>query len=100
MRISEARDELQAMIKEDELRDATILVYANKQDLPDAMDASELTEKLGLHSVRGHDWYIQETCATTGEGLFEGMIDYYLFLINRVGMDDQGFEETTMISGN
>ncbi|CAF4716761.1 unnamed protein product, partial [Rotaria socialis] len=35
-RISEARDELQRMISEDELREATILIFANKQDLPNA----------------------------------------------------------------
>jgi len=71
-RISEARDELQALLKEDQLRDSILLVYANKQDLPDAMAAPEITEKLALHSIRGHDWFIQETCATSGEGLFEG----------------------------
>lgn len=30
-RIGEARDELQRMVSEEELRDATILVFANKQ---------------------------------------------------------------------
>ena len=33
-RVSEAREELQRMLNEDELRDALLLVYANKQDLP------------------------------------------------------------------
>jgi signal recognition particle receptor subunit beta len=39
------------MLNEDELRDAVILVFANKQDLPNAMSASELTEKLRLNSL-------------------------------------------------
>lgn len=39
-------------LREDELRDAVLLVYANKQDLPNAMNASELTEKLGLGHLR------------------------------------------------
>lgn len=30
-----------------------LLVFANKQDLPNAMGVSELTDKLGLHSLRG-----------------------------------------------
>jgi ADP-ribosylation factor 1/2 len=71
-RVYEARDELAALLKEDELRDAVVLVYANKQDLPDAMTASELTQHLGLHNHRKHPWYIQGTCATTGEGLDDG----------------------------
>ena len=33
-RIVEAREELQRMLNEDELRDAMLLVFANKQDLP------------------------------------------------------------------
>jgi hypothetical protein len=43
------------------------------QDLPNAMNAAEITEKLGLHSIRQRPWYIQATCATTGDGLYEGL---------------------------
>ena len=39
-------------LQEDELRDAVLLVFANKQDLPNAMAVSELTDKLGLQSLR------------------------------------------------
>lgn len=39
-------------IQEDELKDAVILVFANKQDLPNAMGVSELADKLGLNSLR------------------------------------------------
>lgn len=44
------------MLNEDELRDAILLVFANKQDLPNAMNAADLTEKLGKiwPSQRGH----------------------------------------------
>ncbi|ESR51604.1 ADP-ribosylation factor 2 [Citrus sinensis] len=72
-RIVEARDELHRMLNEDELRDAVLLVFANKQDLPNAMNAAEITDKLGLHSLRQRHWYIQSTCATSGEGLYEGL---------------------------
>jgi ADP-ribosylation factor protein 1 len=72
-RVGEAREELQRMLNEDELRDAVLLVFANKQDLPNAMNATELTDKLGLQSLRQRDWYIQATCATSGDGLFEGL---------------------------
>ncbi|KAK1281249.1 hypothetical protein QJS04_geneDACA002813 [Acorus gramineus] len=40
----------------DELRDAVLLVFANKQDLPNAMNAAEITDKLGLHSLRQRHW--------------------------------------------
>jgi hypothetical protein len=47
------------MLNEDELRDALLLVFANKQDLPNAMNPAEITDKLGLHSLRQRHWYIQ-----------------------------------------
>jgi len=72
-RVVEAREELQRMLNEDELREALLLVFANKQDLPNAMNAAEITDKLGLHSLRQRAWYIQSTCATSGDGLYEGL---------------------------
>uniref|UniRef100_A0A3B5QIM3 ARF GTPase 5 n=2 Tax=Xiphophorus TaxID=8082 RepID=A0A3B5QIM3_XIPMA len=60
-------------IQEDELKDAVLLVFANKQDLPNAMGVSELTDKLGLHSLRSRTWHVQATCATQGTGLYEGL---------------------------
>ena len=72
-RIQEASEELQKMLNEDELREAVLLVFANKQDLPNAMSVAEVTDKLGLHSIRNRKWYIQSTCATSGDGLYEGL---------------------------
>merc|ERR1712219_25193 len=72
-RIAEARDELNRMLAEDELREAVLLVFANKQDLPHAMNPAEITDKLGLHNMRNRNWYIQATCATNGDGLYEGL---------------------------
>ena len=42
-RIGEAREELNRMLNEDELREAVLLIFANKQDLPNAMNAAEIT---------------------------------------------------------
>ena len=72
-RIGEAAEELQKMLREDELRDACLLVLANKQDLPNAMSVAEVTDKLGLHALRNRKWYIQAACATSGDGLYEGL---------------------------
>lgn len=37
------------------------------------MNAAEITDKLGLHTLRNRSWYVQATCATTGAGLYEGL---------------------------
>lgn len=60
-------------LQEEELSDAYLLVFANKQDLPNAFSVSELTDKLGLHSIKSRQWYVQATCATQGTGLYEGL---------------------------
>jgi len=61
-RIEDAREELTKMLNEDEMREAVLLVFANKQDLPNAMTAAEITEKLGLHNL-GLLVVIRHSCA-------------------------------------
>ena len=60
------------MLNEEDMRDAVVLVYANKQDQA-TMTVPEITERLGLQNLRGREWYIQGTCALTGDGLFDGL---------------------------
>ncbi len=50
-----------------------LILLPFQQDLPNAMDAAQLTEKLNLHSLQQRKWNIQATCALTAEGLFEGL---------------------------
>ncbi|TXG48891.1 hypothetical protein EZV62_024766 [Acer yangbiense] len=52
--VVEARDELHRMLNEDELRDAVLLVFANKQDLPNAMNAAEIADNLVAGTSRAH----------------------------------------------
>lgn len=70
-RIGEAKEELESILSDDSMRDVKVLVFANKQDLPNAMTPSEISEKLGLFKLR--DWYIQPSNAVNGEGLYEGL---------------------------
>ena len=71
-RMPVARGELAAMLEEDELKDAILLVFANKQDQKGAMNAEQISDALGLPDVRNRQWSIQETSALKGKGLFEG----------------------------
>ena len=72
-RIIAAREELMKILNEEEMRDVILLVFANKQDLPHAMNAAEITDKLQLNNLaRNRQWYIQSTCATSGDGIYEG----------------------------
>mmetsp|Transcript_14136 Transcript_14136/g.18370 ORF Transcript_14136/g.18370 Transcript_14136/m.18370 type:complete len:217 (+) Transcript_14136:63-713(+) len=71
-RIEATKDELHRILAEDELRDIPILIFCNKQDLPNAMTSIEISEALELSQSRCR-WFLQPCCATTGDGLFEGL---------------------------
>ena len=47
------------MLDSEDLKGAAILIYANKQDLPDAMNAAEITEKMSLTEIKDREWHIQ-----------------------------------------
>ncbi|XP_048409798.1 uncharacterized protein LOC125463107 [Stegostoma tigrinum] len=71
-RVQESLDELHRMLNEDELRGAVVLIFANKQDLPNAMSVEDLRAKLEPLITR-RTMHIQPTCATSGLGLCEGL---------------------------
>ncbi|XP_067094481.1 ADP-ribosylation factor 4-like [Osmerus mordax] len=71
-RIKLAAEELHIMLEEAELRDVVLLVLANKQDLPHAMTVCDITDSLGLRTLKT-PWLVQATCATQGTGLTEGL---------------------------
>lgn len=72
-RIRKATAEFQAIVNDPLMRNSIILVFANKQDMKGAMTPAEVCEALGLFSLRNRRWHIQGTCATKGEGLYEGL---------------------------
>mmetsp|Transcript_29226 Transcript_29226/g.47464 ORF Transcript_29226/g.47464 Transcript_29226/m.47464 type:complete len:206 (-) Transcript_29226:204-821(-) len=80
-RLAMAKEELDKMLAEDELRDAVVLVFANKQDLPHALKVENIIESLGLDKMR-RQWFVQGTCATSGDGLYEGL-DWLTNILSR-----------------
>ena len=72
-RIEEAKTELHKLLGEEQLANVVLLVLANKQDMPDAMAASDVREMLGLGSMRERPWFVQSSCAVKGKGLYEGL---------------------------
>mmetsp|Transcript_35784 Transcript_35784/g.41740 ORF Transcript_35784/g.41740 Transcript_35784/m.41740 type:complete len:177 (+) Transcript_35784:55-585(+) len=72
LRMKTARDEIEKMMAEPSLRDAKLCVYANKQDMPNALGASELIDALALRNLK-QQWFVQPTSAVSGAGLYEGL---------------------------
>ncbi|XP_073977120.1 ADP-ribosylation factor-like 5 [Rhodnius prolixus] len=72
-RLSVTREELYRMLGHEDLTNAAVLVYANKQDVKGAMTAAEISQQLDLTSIKKHQWHIQACCALSGEGLYQGL---------------------------
>lgn len=74
-RIEEAKEELYHTMNSELLKDAALLVYANKQDLPNSMSPAEIVDKLELnHNFRSRPWQVQGAIAVgSGDGLYEGL---------------------------
>ena len=97
-RIDEAGKELHKIILDREMKEALLLVFANKQDIQGgencymlglrgsadgvcvAMTPQEVQERLKLSRLKERIWYVVPSCATTGEGLFEGLVSTGLLI--------------------
>ncbi|KAE8615087.1 hypothetical protein XENTR_v10008403 [Xenopus tropicalis] len=72
-RIGISKSELVAMLEEEELKKAILVVFANKQDMEQAMTPTEVANSLGLPALKDRRWQIFKTSATKGTGLDEAM---------------------------
>ena len=72
-RIGISKHELVSMLEEEELKNATLCVFANKQDLEGCMNVSEVANALGLTSLKNRKYQIFKTSAIKGTGLNEAM---------------------------
>ena len=61
------------LLEDDKLGGIPLFVFANKQDLVNAVPADEISETLKLQEVSDRAWTIQACCATNGEGLSDGL---------------------------
>jgi ADP-ribosylation factor-like protein 1 len=51
-RMGISKQELMAMLEEEELKDAALIVFANKQDLPNSLPSDAIASELGLGSLK------------------------------------------------
>merc|ERR1719449_57274 len=73
-RIGTAEEELRRMLENDEFNNTVVLIFANKMDLPNAFSIQEIKEKMKIdQNIKGREYHIQQTCATSGDGLYEGL---------------------------
>ena len=71
-RLRDCKDELRKLLGEEKLAGASLLIFANKQDIPGALTKEEIAAVLELETLGKRHWRIESCSAFTGEGLLEG----------------------------
>lgn len=74
-RMELCKAELHALLKQEKLAGASLLIFANKQDLPGALSQEDIAKVLDLTTIgeTGRHWRIVGCSAWTGAGLIEGV---------------------------
>uniref|UniRef100_A0A7S3LJR0 ADP-ribosylation factor-like protein 2 n=1 Tax=Aplanochytrium stocchinoi TaxID=215587 RepID=A0A7S3LJR0_9STRA len=74
-RLEDCRDELHKLLKQEKLAGASLLIFANKQDLVGALTCEQIAQvlELGSEIFTTRHWEIQPCSAVTGEGLVNGI---------------------------
>ncbi|KAF4042436.1 ADP-ribosylation factor family [Phytophthora infestans] len=74
-RLEDCKRELTSLLTQEKLAGATLLIFANKQDLPGALSSAEIVNVLGLRSAQfsTRHWSIIACSAVTGDGLVDGI---------------------------
>ncbi|KDQ65087.1 hypothetical protein JAAARDRAFT_146448 [Jaapia argillacea MUCL 33604] len=72
-RMMDCKEELHNLLQEDRLAGASLLVFANKQDIQGSMSDPEIRDVLDLPSIKSHNWRIFPCSAVTGRNLVEGL---------------------------
>ncbi len=66
----DSKNQFYKILENDTLKNAIILIFANKQDLPGAKGVNELIRLYELDGIRDHIWHIQACSAQTKEIAF------------------------------
>ncbi|NXV42984.1 ARL14 protein, partial [Uria aalge] len=73
-RLEESKREFELILKNEFIKSVPVVVLANKQDLPGALNAEEITRRFNMKKYcSDRNWYVQPCCAITGEGLSEAL---------------------------
>ena len=73
-RIDQAREQLHQLTNDENFRDKSILIFANKQDLSDAMNSDQLRDKLQLDQLKKNiKWHIQPASSNQNQRLHQDL---------------------------
>lgn len=68
--MEDCKRELHALLGQEKLAGASLLIFANKQDLQGALSSAEIAEVLDLTAMGSRHWEIRGCSAVTGDGRY------------------------------
>ncbi|EAL62745.1 ADP-ribosylation factor-related [Dictyostelium discoideum AX4] len=73
-RFDEVKQEIKNIIEQNknESSNASLLIFANKQDMLNPITPAELVNSLDLNSLTNKKWHVQPCSAVRGDGIYEG----------------------------
>ena len=86
--MQDCKAELQQLLQQERLAGASLLVFANKQDIEGALTADEIRAELQLDAVEKRHWRIESCSAFTGSGLASGVDWIVRDIASRIFMHD------------
>ncbi|KAL7718276.1 ADP-ribosylation factor [Entamoeba marina] len=63
---------LTRLLEEENLTNKPLLLFANKNDLPNAINVDDINNYFSLFNIKSRKWYCQPSCATSNIGLEQG----------------------------
>ncbi|KAL0476312.1 ADP-ribosylation factor ARF1 [Acrasis kona] len=74
-RLKECKDQLYKLLANDQLKNAILLVLANKSDKPNALTTTEVIAQMELEEKLGESrpWFVQSISAINGKGIDTGL---------------------------
>ncbi len=90
-RLDEALEEFNKILPKDTLKDVPILIVANKQDLPEALETQEIWKKFKIAEIK-QPVAVLSTSAVTGVGVHEAF-DWFVNRFKRKRLEDNEDEE-------
>ncbi len=89
LRLELVKKELKELLTQEKLMGASLLIFANKQDIEGALSQEAIAEALDLKEIeKSRHWKILDCSAVTGKGLKEGIDWMVQDIASRIYMMD------------
>jgi len=72
-RLDDCKKELHNLLQQEKLAGASLLIFANKQDLKYSLTETQIADVLNLKDIKNRHWCIGGCSAVTGRGLLSGI---------------------------